>query len=74
MRVLQTVPEDIHLIVDFRLVELMDLFLLLENCTFNYDSTNEAHMRAKEYLEVDLYPQLKLIIEETLKDGLGSKS
>lgn len=74
MRVLQTVPEDIHLIIDFRLAELMDLFLLLENCTFNYDSSNEAHMKAKEYLEETLYPGLKAIVEETLKDAFRPES
>lgn len=64
MIVMDAVPRDIHVIVDFSLSSLKNLRTVLDNMTFDYDSTNPEHVEAKEYLEQVLYPTVNGALEK----------
>lgn len=64
MVIVDAVPRDIHIIVDFSLSSIKKLKTLLDNMTFNYDSAISEHVEAKEYLEQVLYPTVTEALEK----------
>lgn len=72
MRAVKYVPREIYVLVEFSLKELVMLETILRNTQFNYDGDNPAHLEAKEYLENDLYQNVKKAISEVASDVAGS--
>jgi len=63
IKLLDMQPKDIHLLLDFSLADLELLVTILEKCTFNYDSSNEAEKKMAEDLTERIFPNLKTILE-----------
>lgn len=64
MRVIDAIPREVHFLTEFTFEELELLKLVLENMVFNYDGKSEEHMKAKKYLEEQLYPVVKKTVED----------
>lgn len=68
MNVVDIAPKDIHILLDFSLKELLNLKLILDNMTFNFDGDKQNHVDAKVFLEGELYSTITSTIKE-LTDG-----
>ena len=68
MQVIDVAPKDIHILIDFSLKDLLNLKIILDNTTFNFDGDNTNHVEAKEFLEGPLYQITTSTIKE-LTDG-----
>ena len=64
MIIVDAVPRDVHVIVDFSLESLKKLKTILDNMVFDYDSNTPEHVKAKEYLEQVLYPTVSDALEK----------
>ena len=68
MRIVDIAPKDIHILVDFSLKELLNLKLVMDNMSFDFDGSNPSHIEAREFLEGPLYQIVTSTIKE-LTDG-----
>lgn len=68
MHVVDAIPKDIHVLMDFSFSDLKHIALILDNMTFDYDGDSQAHIEAANFLKETFYP----VITDTvrgLQDG-----
>lgn len=66
MRVIEVIPVGYQIIVGYSLDDLRHLKVIMDNMTFNMDSTDPAHIAANEYLHKQFYPELADTLKELL--------
>ncbi len=64
MQVIEVAPKDIHVLIDFSLKELVQLKLIMDNMTFNMDSSAKEHIDADKFLHEILYTNITELIKE----------
>lgn len=74
MRFVQAIPKQLYILMEYRFEELLMLKTILNHMTFDYNGEDPEHVKAKEYLEDKLYPELNKVIEGVVDDVAGSNS
>ena len=64
MNVLEVIPVGYQIIVGYSLNELKHLRTIMDNMTFNMDSTIPQHVAANAYLHEKFYPELSQTLKE----------
>lgn len=71
MELIDVQPKDFMFLFGMTLTDLKSFKVIMDNMQFNFDGSKEEHVKAKEYLELKLYPTIKegLKAVEEFNDG-----
>lgn len=64
MKILGVVPKQITVGMEFTLEEVRDLKIALDHATFNLDLKVQAHQKADNFIQDNLYPTICDLLKE----------